>query len=393
MDQGNHNYLQIIFNLNRIGFNQITERIILDLDYFSLIQFKRSAKFVYTYLKNTKLESKVYHRKLKSDWNQELPEPTKFQTNDTVPLYAEFFANERKFLCSLGHRICKYDIATQSEELIFTGHKSIVTCLEVINDEYLISGGYDGTLIVWDLITTEILDEKQLFGRLSVIKFQDDFLVTGHFSNPRTGDVGCVSIRKFQGPKSMPVVFSMFDELLPVVTLDFVVRSGLIAILEWKGTYEGVESGMVSVYKFASKDYIGSLSDDVRGNYTICRFHRDDQLVTGDQDSMIKIWRITQADRIQCVRSIKIQDSIVMGISVRSGRILSRSIKGNTLVCQIPEENETETNDFQLLLHKTQTVMLGFLQPLVLGDRSFLVGHATNVLMLYDVWKSKIDEM
>lgn len=390
MDQEDNNYLHILFNINRIGFNQITERIILNLNYFSLVQFKRSAKFVYNYLKNTQLESIVYHRKLKSDWNQELPPPVKFQTNETVPLYAKFFANERKFLCSLSHRIYKYDIPTQSEELIFTGHKSIVTCLEVINDEYMISGGYDGTLIVWDLITTEILDEKQLFGRLSIIKFQKDFLVTGHFSNPRTGDVGCVSIRKFNGPKSMPVVFSMFDELLPVVTLDFVVQSGLIAILEWKGTYEGVESGMVSVYKFASKDYVGGLSDDVRGNYTVCRFHRDDQLITGDQNSMIKTWKISLVDGITCIRSIKIHDSIVMSLSVQSGRILSRSVKGKTLVCKIPtDDDDTESEDSKLILHQTQTVMLGFLQPLVLGDRHFLAGHANELLLLYDVWKSK----
>lgn len=95
-------------------------------------------------------------------------------------------------------------------------------------------------------------------------------------------------------------------------------------------------------------------------------------------------------DGITCIRSIKIHDSIVMSLSVQSGRILSRSVKGKTLVCKIPtDDDDTESEDSKLILHQTQTVMLGFLQPLVLGDRHFLAGHANELLLLYDVWKSK----
>ena len=47
--------------------------------------------------------------------------------------------------------------------------------------------------------------------------------------------------------EDMPVVFALYDDLFPVITMDF--TNELVAALEWSGTFDGVEAGSVYIYK------------------------------------------------------------------------------------------------------------------------------------------------
>ena len=74
--------------------------------------------------------------------------------------------------------------------------------------DYIVSGCQDGILSIWSLEDGECLCQKQVFGRIEVVKTRNDFLVTAHFGI--AFDVGCITIRKIMSPTEMPVVFSMF---------------------------------------------------------------------------------------------------------------------------------------------------------------------------------------
>jgi hypothetical protein len=45
----------------------------------------------------------------------------------------------------------------------------------------------------------------------------------------------------------MPVVFALYEDLFPVITMDF--TDEYVAALEWSGTFNSVEAGNINIYK------------------------------------------------------------------------------------------------------------------------------------------------
>ena len=45
-----------------------------------------------------------------------------------------------------------------------------------------------------------------------------------------------------------PVVFALFEDLFPVITMDF--NDEFVAALEWIGTFDRVDAGNVSLFKY-----------------------------------------------------------------------------------------------------------------------------------------------
>jgi hypothetical protein len=55
----------------------------------------------------------------------------------------------------------------------------------------------------------DCLCQKQLFGRIEVVKAKNNFLVTAHFG--KFYDAGCISVRKINSPVDLPVIFSIYE--------------------------------------------------------------------------------------------------------------------------------------------------------------------------------------
>ena len=61
------------------------------------------------------------------------------------------------------------------------GSNDIISCIKKINEKYIISGNYDGDLIVWDLIKMElffIIKKAHLYKISSIIKLNDGCYAT-----------------------------------------------------------------------------------------------------------------------------------------------------------------------------------------------------------------------
>ena len=69
---------------------------------------------------------------------------------------------------------------------------------------YLIAGNNNGMLSIWDLETTELLNNKQLFGIITGVRCrqEEDLIITSHAG--KSYDIGCISVRKVR--HSGPVV-------------------------------------------------------------------------------------------------------------------------------------------------------------------------------------------
>ena len=240
MSGNEDNYLAYLFNADRIGFEPIAARILINyLDYASFVNFKRSCKFVRDYILQTGLERTKLRQKLERDWRVGKPvEKTlqvKLENDEDIdfvpPSCIKIFNNETSVLVGIGlhcdgiyfPKIVRFDAVTgeQTNTYSFRGHRARISAIEVIHDEVVVSGDENGKVIFWDLATTEVHLEKQLFGRITAIEFAHGHLVTSHFG--LAFDVGCVTVRKFESPtaEGMPVVFSLFHEVLPICVMDF----------------------------------------------------------------------------------------------------------------------------------------------------------------------------
>ena len=71
----------------------------------------------------------------------------------------------------------------------------------------MVSGSQDGILAIWSLDTGECLCQKQLFGRIEVVKSRNSLMATAHFGI--AFDMGCITIRQVISPVDLPVIFSI----------------------------------------------------------------------------------------------------------------------------------------------------------------------------------------
>ena len=74
---------------------------------------------------------------------------------------------------------------------------------------FIASGSQDGILAIYALETGECLCQKQLFGRIEVVKAKDDILATAHFG--KDYDMGCITVRRIVSASDLPVIFSIYQ--------------------------------------------------------------------------------------------------------------------------------------------------------------------------------------
>ena len=80
---------------------------------------------------------------------------------------------------------------------------------EIFSRHFIASGSQDGILAIYALETGECLCQKQLFGRIEVVKAKDDILATAHFG--KDYDMGCITVRRIVSPDDLPVIFSIYQ--------------------------------------------------------------------------------------------------------------------------------------------------------------------------------------
>ena len=74
---------------------------------------------------------------------------------------------------------------------------------------FIVSGSQDGIMAIYALESGECLCQKQLFGRIEVVKAKGDILATAHFGIAY--DMGCIAVRKIESPTELPVLFSIYQ--------------------------------------------------------------------------------------------------------------------------------------------------------------------------------------
>jgi len=323
------NLFSLVFDYNREGFRHIGERICINLDYHSLVSLKQSCKLVYFFLQNCSIENKIFRRKLHKDWL--VGEADKFDLNlqPTSAVSNVKINNEGKdIIVSIGKNIYQYDFKQSSEGSekveeetvpLFNISKSVTDGLKLklrlpsaslnskinstfgvdsngnnknpirvyINEnenleknqitqfdilkQYLIAGNNNGILSIWDLNSTEILNSKQLFGIITGVKCreEEDMIVTSHAG--KAFDIGCISVRKMVSPTELTVLWSAYQDVMPVFNFD--LNQKYIVTLEWLGTMNMIHVGSASVYnkegtRYTRRDFSEGRAVDTRRSAT-----------------------------------------------------------------------------------------------------------------------------
>ena len=167
---------------------------------------------------------------------------------------------------------------------------SPITCVSYLEGfNAIASGSCNGDLSIWELEGEEghLILSKHLFGRIEVLKWNknNNCLVSAHFGCAY--DIGCVTIRQFNNSLEEPtVIFSLYQDIYPVFCID--ICDNYLSTVEWSGTFNQVHTGNVNVYKWLESEPLANLTEYSNTTFTCCRFIRNNRLLTGGQDGMVR---------------------------------------------------------------------------------------------------------
>ncbi len=164
------NFFRLIFDRQCFGFRAIAAKIVMQLlDYHSFVNLKRSAKFLHEYLSD--IEETKLAQKLNSDWREGHVRNCKFRHDRNVQVSAsKLFFSDRKLACAVDADLFVYNVEVNEMESRLQGHMTMINCLAVDEAQnVLVSGDFDGVLIVWDLINEAIVTRKVRLTSLNVI--------------------------------------------------------------------------------------------------------------------------------------------------------------------------------------------------------------------------------
>eukprot|EP00096_Caligus_rogercresseyi_P000592 TRINITY_DN11053_c0_g1_i1.p1 TRINITY_DN11053_c0_g1~~TRINITY_DN11053_c0_g1_i1.p1 ORF type:complete len:392 (+),score=70.57 TRINITY_DN11053_c0_g1_i1:63-1238(+) len=388
------NRLDVIFDPQRIGLNEIAECILSYLDYGSLVNLKRTCWTVYSFISNSDFERIKEVRRLTFEWKLRSPEQIVRDVHGLVSC-ARFFDEGRKVVLGIDHHIQVFHTSQKSIQkeplLSISNENSIVKCVDVNPDGTIIaSGSADGLLILWDIHSGEQLLQRQAFGRIEAIRWKGPFFVTAHFG--KAFDAGCISLREYRSPKDFSVIHSIYEDLFPIFCLDF--NETFLSALEWSGTYNNVHGGNVNIYRLKNLKPVANLSMTAsRGyTYTNCRFFGNFLLTTG-HDGCISIWEMPLDDESDplLLRSFKGHEGIIVRMEVDSflQRIVTRDINGQISVWDLSkycDEDAPLIDNEDLLLRKIDS-MSRTITCLSLEKRRLLLG-SIGAFNIQDFWSS-----
>ena len=108
----------------------------------------------------------------------------------------------------------------------------------------------------------------------------------------------------------------------------------------------------------------------------------------------LRLWECTNHS-IQCLRILSLHESLISSLDVFGGRVLSRDIKGNTLVWDVDkalamttaDQQQQENDDKkQLILKRCMSRRFYPFSRLAISDRHFVKGMFDKCLVVVDVW-------
>jgi len=282
-------YLLYLFDYNRHGVSHIAESILLYLDFKSFVAFKQSCSTVYSFVVHSHIEDVKLRYKLQRDWRtgearedliQHLPEgnkPTNNPVNSVgnnqknIVTYLLSLNNGKNVLASIDKIIYLYDSQTKDLICQYTNNnenleKHVVTRFDVASkstEKYVIGGSTNGVLSIWNLHTGVLCSSKQLFGIISGVKCKGDVIVTSHFG--KAYDIGCVSVRIMKSPEDLTVVWSAYQDIMPIFCFDF--NDKFICTIEWLGTFDRAHVGSAVVYTRSNPSNMCSLQNSKKCSY------------------------------------------------------------------------------------------------------------------------------
>jgi len=383
-------YLLIFFDINRGGFFDVAQKILKFLDYKSLVMFKRTCKSIYEFNANCDIEKVKFNAKIRNDWKIGTH---KEQTNNAPGLVssARIYENGRKIICGADESIFVVDSLTSNRLLTLPGHNSIVNSVDLfsIKDEHFIaSGSQDGILAIYALETGECLCQKQLFGRIEVVKAKDDILATAHFG--KDYDMGCITVRRIVSASDLPVIFSIYQDLYPVFCMDF--SDDYLAALEWNATYNNVHAGNILVFPMLESRLLENLSEELT-SFTACRFLQEEEqpsssakLLTGGHDKFVRLWNVTSTHLV-CLRAFKGHSNVIVRLVLKGDLAASRDLDGRIFIWDVNQES-----DDKALLRKVQS--LSRTVTCIAMDERRLVMGSIGQFSVYDYWNgAKVNDL
>jgi len=421
-----------IFDVNREGLRHIGEAIARSLDYHSLVNLKRSCRQFYQFLQHCSAEDEVFREKLHREWL--VGEAKKYDIN-LPPSHAvsnvKILNSGSELLASIGKNIYQYDLVsqcTESEEEkdepvpIFNASKSVTDGLKLklrmpstslnskintqfgvdqngnsklpkrvfINENenleknqvtqfdilkgFLVAGNNNGILSIWDLESSELLNSKQLFGIITGVQCneEEEIIVTSHAG--KAFDIGCISIRKMISPSELSVVWSAYQDVMPVFNFD--MNHKYIITLEWLGTMNMIHVGSATVYSkkdnFLRRDFcdgravdtrrsatglINNLARHVNNRFTSSCIFKDDFVALGADDDIdgsytLLVWDLRS---LTVIHAFKAHLTGIFQIQTSGDHIITRDKDGHLVIWDAnlaANKDYVDTEDNIVLMRK-----------------------------------------
>jgi len=214
--------------------------------------------------------------------------------------------------------------------------KNEVTEFDVLGD-YLVVGNNNGTLSVWDLDTAQMMVSKQLFGIVTGVRClqEEEAIVTTHAG--KAFDMGVVSIRRMVSPTELVVVWSVYQDVMPI--FDFDVTSKWLVTLEWLGTFDLCHVGSTTLYNRGMENARTDLADVIHPeDQTFKNHHRftstaifnvDYLVLASDHGHSLVTWHLPTLAPLRVLDGHKVP---VLHLKTAGERILSVDKDGNILL-------------------------------------------------------------
>jgi len=465
MEEG-ENLFSFVFNVDREGFRHIGENIARKLDYHSLVSLKQSCRLLYIFLQNTSVEDEVLRDKLHKDW--QVGEAAKFELHlppSSAVSNVKIVNEGHDILVSIGKNIYQYDLTNTVEDTpaaeeekplpLFNVSKSVtdglklklrlpssslsskinstfgsdqngnlknpvrvyinenenleknqITQFDILKD-YLVSGNNNGILSIWNLESTELLNSKQLFGIITGVKCREDedIIVTSHAG--KAFDIGCISVRKLVSPTELSVLWSAYQDVMPVFNFD--MNHKYILTLEWLGTMNMIHVGSATVYSrgegYLRRDFCDGRAVDTRRSaaglinnlalhmnrrYTSSGIFKDDYVALGSDDGpdghyLLLIWDLTT---LTMIHAFKCHLVGIFQIETRGERLVTRDKEGNIVIwnTELAADAEYEdTEDCEVLMRKLDLPARDKVLSFDMDLRRLVVGRIGGAVLL-DFW-------
>jgi len=420
MERKDSDYISLVCNYDREGLRHIGKHLLSLLDWRSLVCLKRASRQVWYFLQQVPtLEKRALASKLAQDWGsgsprvqKTLPLPGPYQEKEKV-LATRMLArgsvlvsSERAIhLLPEGRRFLTAEQEERGEpvkKMSSRIEKSEIRHFDLLNN-WLVAGGSNGILSVWDLATAELTSSRQLFGMITGLRClpEEQLIATSHAS--KAYDCGVISVRRMISPTETEVVWSATHEVMPVFCFD--INTRWLVSLEWLGFFNGTPVGSAAVYSRQGTLYhrrdlgpvravetrrsVLGLQRSASLRFTAAALLKDDFLALAIEydptgRATIEIWGLTS---LSPIKRLPGHTHSIHQLTIAGDILLSRDKEGNVSIwdarADVDEEVEGHGSGSPLL-HFLR-VQQGAIHGTNIDMRHLVMASSTGVVIM-DFW-------